>query len=116
MPYDSDGYRAGAPRDGACGAGGGQTRDNAGDAPMRPCRVSPSPGLVNAPPALVRSSIQHLRQSSVDVRPAAFQAAGCLFAIGEMQGDQSVQVLHPTPGGLQPWKIPAPTPIAVEHQ
>src|ERR1035437_961847 len=109
MPYDSDGYRAGAPRDGACGAGGGQTNDNAGDAPMRPCRVSPSPGLVNAPPASIWSPVQDFRQGRIDGRPAAFQAAGCsMLFIRKMQRHQSIQVFDPPLAGLQPWKIAAP--------
>ena len=33
-----------------------------------------------------------------------------------MQRHQSVQVFHPPLGGLQPWKIPAPQPIAIEHE
>src|ERR1035437_1656229 len=58
--------------------------------------------------ALIRTTVQDLRQRGVDVRPAAGKCAGCCLPIGEMQGDQSVQVFRPPLDSLQPWKILAP--------
>ena len=58
--------------------------------------------------ASIRAAVQDFRQRSIDVRFAAFQAAGCLVPIWETQRHQGVQILHPPLGGLQPGKMLAP--------